>query len=337
MTFQGIRFGRVVQAVFTVLLLSLALSLLTSCVLMPFVSSDMVERLSDLLASFNSSGPNQEQQIEKFQTDVNAFAKDFEGELTIYYAVQWTLVAAVTYLVAGRMARRAAVPAQAVGYGLLIGVGVLISYGAFCVVMTIAPGIFKLLYLILLALAGYLGGRSAAGRLLPADTVLPDQPRLRQSPFAPSQPGVRPEILYNMGVQAALGGRRDEARQHFTRALQGNPRYVEARLQLANLADTPEQAWNYIQQARAVSPDDPAVQQAVSVIWPQVAASAGQVSPSRAQPPYAGGAQDDAAVPRSTLPPGIYEDNLPLPPGEDRDGAAPPDSPEDEAPRPPAP
>ncbi|MEW6580374.1 MAG: tetratricopeptide repeat protein [Chloroflexota bacterium] len=341
MTFQGIRAGRVVQAVFTVFMVSLALSLLTSCLLMPFVSADMVERLSDLFASFNTSGSDQEQQIEQFQADVNAFAQDFESELTIYYAVQWTLVAAVTYIVAGRMARRATTPAQAAGYGLLIGAGVLLSYGAFCVVMTIAPGGIKLLYLILLVMAGYFGGRSGAGRLLPAEAIAPDRSKPKRPSFVPGQPGVRPEIFYNMGVQAALGGRRDEARQHFTRAVQGNPRYVEAWLQLANLADTPEQAWNYLQQARAISPDDPAVQQAVDVIWPQVAASAEAISPSRAQPPYPGGTQDDAAIPRSTLPAGIYADDLPLPPAEDADGAAPPDSPQDgapdETPRSPAP
>ncbi|MCZ7541050.1 MAG: tetratricopeptide repeat protein [Anaerolineae bacterium] len=341
MTFQGIQVGRVVQAVFMVFLVSLGLSLLTSCLIMPFVSAEMMDRLSDLLAAFNTSGPDQEQQLEQFQNDVSTFAQDFEGELTIYYAVQWTLVAAVTYVVAGRMARRAAAPAQAAGYGLLIGVGVLVSYGAFCVAMTIAPGGIKLLYLMLLVMAGYFGGRSAGGRLLPADAAVPDQSKPKRPFFAPSQPGVRPEVYYNMGVQAALGGRRDEARQHFTRAVQGNPRYVEAWLQLANLADTPEQAWNYVQQARAISPDDPAVRQAVSVIWPQVAASAGQISPARAQPPYPGGAQDDVSIPRSALPAGIYEDNLPLPPGEEGDGAQPPESPgeraPDEGPRSPAP
>ncbi len=264
---------------------------------------------------------------------MNAFARDFEGELTIYYAVQWTLVTAMTYLVAGRMARRAATPEQAAGYGLLIGVGVLASYGAFCVVMTIAPGGIKLLYLMLLVMAGYFGGRSAAGRLLPADAATPDQPRPQRPYFAPSQPGVRPEIFYNMGVQAALGGRRDEARQHFTHVVQGNPRYVEAWLQLANLADTPEQAWNYIQQARAISPHDPAVKQAVDVIWPQVAASAEAISPSRAQPPYPGGAQDEVTIPRSTLPAGIYGDDLLPSPGEEGDGPAPPES----TPQPPTP
>jgi hypothetical protein len=330
MTFQGVRFGRVVQAVFTVLMVSLALSLLTSCLLVPFVSADMVDRFSDLWAAFTARGGDQ-RQVEQFQEDVNAFAHDFEGELTVYYAVQWTLVTAVTYLVAGRMARRAATPEQAAGYGLLIGVGVLASYGAFCVVMTIAPGGIKLLYLTLLVMAGYFGGRGAAGRLIPGESIA-DQPKPKRPFFTSSQPGtVRPEIFYNMGVQAALGGRRDEARQHFTRAVQGDPRYVEAWLQLANLADTPEQAWNYIQQARAISPHDPAVRQAVDVIWLQVAASAEAISPSRGQPPYPGAAQDDAAIPRSTLPAGIYGDDLPPPSGEGTDGA--PDTP----PRSPAP
>jgi len=208
MTFQGVQVGRVVQAVFMVFLVSLGLSLLTSCLLVPFVSADMMERLSDLFATLNTSGPNQEQQIEQFQNDVDAFAQDYEGELTIYYAVQWTLVAAVTYIVAGRMARRAAAPAQAAGYGLLIGVGVLVSYGAFCVAMTIAPGGIKLLYLMLLVMAGYFGGRSAGGRLLPADVAAPQQLRPPRPYFGPSQPGVRPEIFYNMGVQGAAATKR---------------------------------------------------------------------------------------------------------------------------------
>jgi hypothetical protein len=109
-------------------------------------------------------------------------------------------------------------------------------------------------------------------------------------------------MAYNLGVAAAMGGRREEAREHFTRVLQDQPRNVAAWLQLANLADTPEQAWNYIQQARAINANDPAVQEAVNIIWPQVQANLQRKPPATNQPPYLGGAQDDTEIPRSTLP-----------------------------------
>jgi hypothetical protein len=126
---------------------------------------------------------------------------------------------------------------------------------------------------------------------------------------------------------AALGGRREEARQHFTRVLQMQPRHVAAWLQLANLADTPEQAWNYIQQARSISPTDPAVIQAVEVIWPQVAANAEQQGPSRLQPPYQGATPDDASIPSSTLPDVAAPDELKPP---EAPGAEAPPTGEDE-------
>jgi hypothetical protein len=105
-----------------------------------------------------------------------------------------------------------------------------------------------------------------------------------------------------MGVQAAMGGRREEARQHFTRVLQMQPRNIAAWLQMANLADTPDQAWNYVQQARSINPADPAVMDAVNVIWPQVAASGAQRNLPRSQPAYPGGQQDDTEIPRTRLP-----------------------------------
>jgi tetratricopeptide (TPR) repeat protein len=174
--------------------------------------------------------------------------------------------------------------------------------------MTIAFGVVKLIYLALFVSAGYLGGRSAGGHLRPQETDQVVSPvGFEPQPSAPPKGRVRPEIYYNMGVQAALGGRREEARQHFTRALQANPRYIAAWLQLANLADTPADAWQYIQQARAINPNDPAVQQAIAVVWPQITGTATSSEPPRSQPPYPGGAQDDVDVPRSTLPPGAYD------------------------------
>lgn len=301
MTFQRIRLGLVIQAVVGIFVVSLGLSVLTSCLMVPFMSSEMVDRFSNLLQVFSKTDLSQQQQVEQMQEELSAFTADFQDELSIQYAVQWTLVAAATYLVTARLARRADSPTQAIGYGVLIGVGVLFTYGAFCVALTMAYGVIKLIYLALFVSAGYLGGRTAGGHLQPQQAGVPaDQPTA--VPLSSDRGGVRPEIYYNMGVQAALGGRRDEARQHFTRAVQANPRYVAAWLRLANLADSPLDAWQYVQQARAISPNDPAVQQAVAIIWPQIAGTAQAQEPARLQPPYPGGQQDDVTVPRSTLP-----------------------------------
>ncbi|MCC7447837.1 MAG: hypothetical protein IT324_10485 [Anaerolineae bacterium] len=77
-------------------------------------------------------------------------------------------------------------------------------------------------------------------------------------------------VAYSMGASAVTGGRREEARYYFSQVTQADPRNIGAWLYLANLATTPLEAWSYIQQARAVDPANPAVQEAVAVVWPQV-------------------------------------------------------------------
>jgi lipoprotein NlpI len=77
-------------------------------------------------------------------------------------------------------------------------------------------------------------------------------------------------VAYNLGVAAALGNRREEARTQFVQVTQADPRNVGAWLYLANLATTPLEAWSFLQQARSIEPGNPAVQEAVSVVWPQV-------------------------------------------------------------------
>lgn len=77
-------------------------------------------------------------------------------------------------------------------------------------------------------------------------------------------------VAYNMGVGAVLGGRREEARYYFAQVTVANPANIGAWLYLANLAGTPAEAWSYIQQARAVDPTNPFVQEAVAIVWPQV-------------------------------------------------------------------
>lgn len=77
-------------------------------------------------------------------------------------------------------------------------------------------------------------------------------------------------VSYNMGVGAVLGSRLEEARYYFVRTTQIDPRHIGAWLYLANIATTPLEAWSYVQQARAIEPSDPLVQESVGIVWPQV-------------------------------------------------------------------
>jgi drug/metabolite transporter (DMT)-like permease len=77
-------------------------------------------------------------------------------------------------------------------------------------------------------------------------------------------------VAYNMGTAAVLGGRLEEARYYFSQVTQADPQHVGAWLYLANLATSPLEAWNFIQQARAIDPGDPVVLEAVAIVWPQV-------------------------------------------------------------------
>lgn len=332
MTFQNVQAARVMQAVAIVFGVSVVLSFLASCAMLPLMSSGMLERFSDLLGVIRDPNVSPEQ----LQSEVDALANDFGPELNLQYGVQWALAAAVTFSVARRVARGAESPEQAAGYGLLIGLGTAFTYGVLCVMCSIALLAVRVVFWSLLVAAGALGGQLGGQRLAPAKAKRAPEAGWGSAlgmPLPPTaaRPTGNPEIYYNMGVMAAQGGRPDEARQHFTRALQMQPRHVAAWLQLANLADTPEQAWNYIQQARLISPSDPAVQQAVEVIWPKVAASARQAGPPRNQPPYAGGALDDVAIPRTTLPGGAP----PLESDRAAPGEPPPDTSEDAASGPP--
>jgi hypothetical protein len=99
--------------------------------------------------------------------------------------------------------------------------------------------------------------------LIPLWLVLKPRQRLLPDDFNAS-------VAYNMGVAAVLGERREEARYYFVQVTQADPRHIGAWLYLANLATTPLEAWSYVQQARAIDAANPAVQQAVATIWPQV-------------------------------------------------------------------
>lgn len=333
MSLENVRYGRVLQAVMLVLVASMGLWFLFSCLLVPFIPQEMATRFSDFfqLAVDPDTSPDQA------NAELQDLIHDYGATINLMYGAQWTLITLITFGIARRTARQADSPEQAVGYGILVGLGVVFSYGLLCVLLlSLASPILQFTFFVLFFAAGYLGGRAGSRRLLPPGTAVPPllpgfgrpTPSPTPSPggYSGRTTGENPDTFYNMGIMAALGGRRDEARQHFTRVLQMQPRHVSAWLQLANLSDTPEQAWNYIQQARAISPNEPAVKQAVEVIWPQVAANAARQGPPRAQAPFLGpavpttqppvspdtGPADESAVPPpSTLipPPGAGPEN----------------------------
>jgi hypothetical protein len=309
MTFQNIDYGRVIRAVVMMVGAALVLTFVASCFMLPFVTPEMEDRFSNLLELVTSSDSSSSQ----VDAELQALVDDYGPEINLQYGLQWSFATLATFWAARWAAKRATSPEQATGYGILVGSGAIFSYGVFCVMCSVAFFGLRVLFLGMILLAGYLGGRYAGQRLSP-DALRGDLPvygpgagrpgfgagQPKRGDLAPGGPGA--ETFYNMGVMAALGGRRDEARQHFTRVVQMQPRHLAAWLQLANLADSPEQAWNYVQQARLIDAKDPAVVQAVEIIWPQVAANAARLGPSPNQPPYAGSESNDAGIPRSSLP-----------------------------------
>ena len=296
MTLQNLDMNRVMRAVVITFVVSIALSMMASCFLMfaLFAGSNSFANQFDesrsTLEDPETSQETIENEIDKLQDALFTTLTEEAGtEVTIHYVIQWTLAALIAFNVAQRTARSAPTPQEAAGTGLAIGIGVAFSYGILCVMCSATFVILRLVFFGLLIMAGYSAGQVASQNL--GSRPVPPRPangptqssRSRSAPFgtaprATATPSINqsadPQIYYNLGVQAAMGGRRNEAREHFSRVIQYQPRNVQAWLQLANLSDTPDQAWNYILQARSIAPDDPQVQEAVKVIWPKVSAQA---------------------------------------------------------------
>ncbi len=305
MRLDNLDLALIVRAIGLIFVAGIALSFLTSCLSVWLWPPEMIERLTDTLGRVTD--PNASQQ--ELQNDLISITDEYASELAAQYVVQWSLAGLVTFSIARRTAARAATSSQATGYGVAIGVGTAFTYGVMCVMCTITALWLRLLFFLVFILAGMFGGQSATPgkgkRELPGEPLAgpsASAPPLWPGGLAAPRPasGPRPEIYYNMGVTAAQGGRREEARQHFTRVVQLQPRNMAAWLQLANLADTPDQAWNYVQQARKIDPNNPQVKQAVDIIWPQVQAEARR--PASLQPPYPGAGPDDANIPSVKLP-----------------------------------
>jgi len=295
MSFENVQRGRVMTAVAIIFAVGVLISLVVQ---FGFVMVRLWGTLSEL--DPNATRAEQEAVLQKQVDDLLEETQRGSPTVRALALTQWALTSVGAFVVGWRTARAyAETPEQGVGYGLQIGVGAVLLYGL-CICTTPTEALIKLIFFVILFVATVLGGQIGGQnpqprRAAPAAWGRPPGPR-RAAPL-----GGSPEAFYNMGVQAALGGRREEARGHFTRVLQLQPRHVAAWLQLANLAQDPDQAWSYVQQARSIDPSDPAVLRAVDVIWPQVAAHADPSAP-HLQPPFPGGAQDDAAIPRSRLP-----------------------------------
>ena len=309
MTFKEINFGRVVQAVMFIFGVSIGLYFLTSCAAVLFVSEDMVDRLTQVSTDYNDyfsnpEGNNARQQ--ELETELRDIFTDYQGQLLgliVLFCGQSLVILGITFWFARRAAKEATSRAQANGYGVMVGLGVAVILAAVCALINPLTLFAGFIFLAFIVVAALLGGWQAGQRL--DRTASPLAPSGSPDQMPPGMlygaPGGDADVYYNMGVTAAMGGRREEARQHFSRVLQHQPRNIAAWLQLANLSDTPVDAWEFIQQARAINPNDPAVVQAANLIWPQVKAQMPTTAP-RNQAPYQGGAMDDSAIPRTTLP-----------------------------------
>jgi tetratricopeptide (TPR) repeat protein len=295
MTFENVQFGRVALAVVIVVAVSFLFQML-------FGACWGVMRVMSVFGDLDPDATEEEQQ-ERMQEEIDKIydeAMDGSSTLNTIYVLDWAATAGLAFFMAQRTARRNATSAeQGVGYGVGIGLGTVLLLGL-CIIGTPVALAVQLLFILLIFGAAVFGGQMGGQKLDPARAGSGGDMPPGQISGHPA--GENPETYYNMGVSAAMGGRREEARRHFTRVIQLQPRNLAAWLQLANLAESPDEAWQYVQQARAINPNDPAVVQAVEIIWPQVSARREGQPPPSAQPPYQGAPPDDPGITRGTMP-----------------------------------
>jgi hypothetical protein len=272
MTSQNLQFSRVFRAV---LIVSVVASVLSFGVCYCFMFTKLMDKI-DTQADLST-------QQEMIQEETRVLTEDIyanpPSDLNLLFGIQLALVALLVFWQAHWAAQQAVSPRNALIQGAMVGGGVILFYGVLMLLFSPIPALMQGLFSFVFAGAGMVAGQMAGQNLekYKAKRTAVQRPTYYGGPpgqlsAAPGAPN--PEIYFNMGVSAAMGGRPDEARQHFTRVVQMYPLHLQAWLQLANLAETPEQAWNYVQQARAINPADPAVLDAVNIIWPQVAAKA---------------------------------------------------------------
>jgi tetratricopeptide (TPR) repeat protein len=279
MTFRNLQTNRIFRAVMIVVGVGIVVSF---CACYCFLVIKLMPNV-DPNADMASQQDQLQRDAEKLFEDVY---RNPSSDINLLFVAILGFVTLLTFWQAHWAALTTRTPEEAMGHAVAVGLGILLGYGALLFLFGPTLMVIKLLFYV-----GLIAVSAVAGRIA-GQKISPDVPAFAPAggpvpgafgPSVPLQPGGQigggprsgsPEVFYNMGVSAAIGGRRDEARQHFTQVIQLSPRHIPAWLQLANLADTPEQAWDYVQQARAINPNDPAVVQAAGVIWPKVAANA---------------------------------------------------------------
>lgn len=266
MTSQNLQFSRVFRAI---LIVSVVGTVLSFGICYCFMFSRLMDKINPD-ADFSTQQDEIQNETQQIMEDIYA---NPPATLNLLFGVQLALLGLLVFWQAHWAAQQAISPRNALIQGAMVGGGVVLTYGIMMLMFSPVPPLMQAIFSFVFAGAGMVAGQMA-GQNLDKYKSKRAAPAARPTFYDGQLSGPNPEIYYNMGVSAAIGGRPDEARQHFTRVVQMVPIHLQAWLQLANLAETPEQAWNYIQQARAINPNDPAVLQAVNIIWPQVAAKA---------------------------------------------------------------
>lgn len=270
MTSQNLQFSRVFRAV---LIVSVVGTILSFGVCYCFMFSKLMDKI-DTNADFSTQQDMIQEETRVITEDIYA---NPPSELNLLFGVQLALLALLVFWQAHWAAQLAVSQRNALIQGAMVGGGVVLTYGMLMLLFSPIPPLMQGIFSFVFAGAGMVAGQMAGQNLdkyKNKRAARAPQPATYGPQLSAAPGGPNPEIYFNMGVSAAMGGRPEEARQHFTHVVQMFPMHLQAWLQLANLAETPEQAWNYVQQARAINPNDPAVLQAVDIIWPQVAAKA---------------------------------------------------------------
>ena len=156
MSFQNLSFGRIIQTVVLIWVVSLLLGLMGSCLREHAGGYDQT-----VLDAAGYGG-----QSRYYPDELNAEVKSIRTvslELNLQYGVQWGIAVLTTLWFARRAARRAATPAQAAGTGLVVGLGVAFTYGVVCVIFSLAMIVMRLVFFVLLLAAGVLGGMAGPG------------------------------------------------------------------------------------------------------------------------------------------------------------------------------
>ncbi len=172
MTFQDVKIGRVVQSVALIFVISIVLYFVLYCSTLLMVTGMMerFEELGNMYMDMIDEDADQDVVIQDLQNEFDDVVAEYRTELYVQNIMQWSLAVLVTFIFARRGARKAASsPEQASGYGLLIGLGSMMTFGALCMMCNdlVAQFLVRVMFMGFMVGAGYLGGRSGGSSLDP--------------------------------------------------------------------------------------------------------------------------------------------------------------------------